>query len=101
MAGQRRVVRGLVLTACVRRHQFCWPTYGESLLEVIEGLEEGWDFFGGVFCVLIPDNLKAVVDRADRLNPRINPAFLEYAQARGFRIDPCIIASPTQKPRVE
>jgi len=100
-AGKRRVVKGLVLTACVSRHQFCWPTYGESLPEVIEGFEEGWEFFGGVFRVLIVDNLKAVVDRADPLNPRLNPAFLEYAQARGFVVDPCIICSPTQKPRVE
>ena len=101
LPGNRRVVKGLVLTACVSRHQFCWPTYGESLPEVIEGFEEGWEFFGGVFRVLITDNLKAVVDRADALNPRINPAFLEYAQARGFVVDPCIIGSPTQKPRVE
>lgn len=101
VAGKRRVVRGLILTACLSRHQFCWPTYGETLPEVIEGLEEGWEFFGGVFRVLIVDNLKAIVDRADPLNPRINPTFLEYAQARGFRIDPCIIGSPTQKPRVE
>ena len=55
MAGRRRVVKGLVLTACVSRHQFCWPTYGESLPEVIEGFEEGWEFFDGVFRVLIVD----------------------------------------------
>lgn len=97
----RRVVKGLVLTACLSRHQFCWVTYGETLPEVIEGLEEGWDFFGGIFRVLIVDNLKAVVDRSDALNPRINPTFLEYAQVRGFVVDPCMPASPTQKPRVE
>jgi transposase len=101
VGGRWRLVKGLILTACVSRHQFCWPTYGESLPEVIEGFEEGWDFFGGVFAVVITDNLKAVVDRADPLNPRINPAFLEYAQARGFVVDPCVAGSPTQKPRVE
>jgi transposase len=102
VAVRRRVVKGLVLSACVSCHQFCWPTYGESLPEVIEGFEEAWEFYGGVFRVLIVDNFfKAVVDRADPLNPRLNPAFLEYAQARGFRIDPCVVASPTQKPRVE
>ena len=100
-AGVRRVVKGLILTACVSRHQFCWPTYGETVAEVIEGFEEGWEFFGGVFRVVIVDNLKAVVDRADALNPRINPTFLEYSQARGFVVDPCIVASPTQKARVE
>jgi transposase len=99
--GVRRVVKGLILTACVSRHQFCWPTYGETVAEVIEGFEEGWEFFGGVFRVVIADNLKAVVDRADPVNPRLNPTFLEYAQNRGFVVDPCMIASPTQKPRVE
>lgn len=100
-SGTRRMVKGLVLTACVSRHQFCWPTYGESLHEVIEGFEAGWTFFGGVFRVLVVDNLKAVVDRADPLSPRLNPGFLEYAQARGFVVDPCVIGSPTQKARVE
>ncbi len=101
-SGQRRVVKGLIMTACVSRHQFCWPTYGESLAEVIEGLEESWEFFGGIFRVLIPDNLKSIVDNhADSIDPRFNPGFLEYAQARGFVVDPCMIKSPTQKPRVE
>lgn len=101
MPGQRRVVKGLILTACVSRHQFCWPTYGETLAEVIEGFEEAWGCFEGVFRVVVVDNLKAIVDRADPLNPRLNPGFLEYAQARGFVVDPCIVASPTHKPRVE
>lgn len=101
ISGQRRVVKGLILTAVVSRLVFCWPTYGETVLEVIEGLEEAWAFFEGVFRVLIVDNLKAIVDRADPLTPRLNPMFLEYAQARGFVIDPCIVGSPTQKPRVE
>jgi transposase len=99
--GRMRMVKGLVLTAGVSRHQFCWPTYGESLPEVIEGFEEAWEFFGGVFRVVVTDNLKAVVDRADPVGPRLNPGFLEYAQARGFVVDPCVVASPTQKPRVE
>ena len=55
VAGKRRLLKGLILTACLSRHQFCWPTYGESLPEVIEGFEEGWEFFGGVFRVLIVD----------------------------------------------
>lgn len=100
-SGPRRVVKGLILTACVSRHQFCWPTFGETVGEVIEGFEEAWEFFGGVFRVVITDNLKAVVDRADALNPRLNPTFLEYAQARGFVVDTCVVASPTHKPRVE
>ncbi len=98
---RQRWVRGLILTANVSRHQFCWVTYGETLPEVIEGFEEAWLFFGGVFKVVIVDNLGAVVTKADRLQPKINVGFLEYAQSRGFVIDTCEVASPTQKPRVE
>lgn len=97
----RRLVKGLVLTAVLSRHMFCWPTFGETLEEVIEGFEEAWIFFGGVFHVVISDNLKAIVLKADPLHPDLNAGFLEYAQARGFVVDPCIIKSPTHKPRVE
>lgn len=51
--------------------------------------------------MVIPDNLKAVVDRADPTNPRINTTFLEYSQARGFVIDPARVRRPQDKPRVE
>ena len=97
----KRLVKGLIFTACVSRHQFCWPTHGETLEEVIEGFEEAWFFFAGIFLVVIPDNLKAIVQKADPLQPLLNPAFLEYAQARGFVIDTCRVRSPRDKPRVE
>jgi transposase len=101
LSSPRRVAKGMIFTACVSRHQFCWPTFGESLEEVIEGFEEAWLFFGGVFRIAIVDNLKAIVLEADAFQPRLNPAFLEYAQARGFVIDPCRVRSPKDKPRVE
>jgi hypothetical protein len=58
-------------------------------------------FLGGVFAVIIPDNLKPVVDHADPLAPRFTDAFRDYAQARGFVIDPARVRHPQDKPRVE
>src|SRR5262249_37639090 len=58
-------------------------------------------YFGGVFRVVIPDNLTPVVIKPDPLAPRFNLAFLDYAQARGFAIDPARVRRPTDKPRVE
>ena len=99
--GRRRAVWALIFTAVVSRHMFVWLSFRQSLDDVIEGCEAAWAFFDGVFAVVIPDNLKAIVDQADPLNPRINPTFLEYAQARGFVIDPARVRKPTDKPRVE
>lgn len=41
------------------------------------------------------------MDRADPLQPRLNQAFVEYAQSRGFAVDPARVRRPQDKPRVE
>jgi transposase len=99
--GRRRVVQGLIFTAVYSRHMFVYPTYRQTLNDVIAGFEAAWAFFGGVFAVVIPDNMKAIVDKADATDPKLNDAFREYAQARGFAVDPARVRSPRDKPRVE
>lgn len=98
---RRRVVHGLIFTAVYSRHMFVWPTYRQTLQDVIAGFEAAWTFFGGVFAVVIPDNMKTIVTHADATEPKLNDAFREYAQARGFAVDPARIRSPRDKPRVE
>jgi transposase len=100
-AGRRRVCHGLVFTACYSRHCFVWLSFAQTTAAVIEGFEAAWAFFGGVFRTVIPDNLSAVVDKANPLDPRLNQAFVEYAQARGFAIDAARVRHAQDKPRVE
>ena len=78
-----------------------WLTFRQDLAAVIAGFEAAWAFFGGVFEVVIPDNMAAIVDRAHPLEPRLNRAFAEYAQDRGFVVDPARVRRPADKPRVE
>ncbi len=99
--GYRRVVWALIFTASFSRHCFVWLSHRQTLDDVIDGFEAAWVFFGGVFRTVIPDNLKAVVIDADPLAPRLNEAFVEYAQARGFHVDPARVRRPQDKPRVE
>jgi transposase len=99
--GTQRVVHGLIFTAVYSRHTFVYPTHQQTLEEVIAGFEAAWAFFGGVFAVVIPDNMKAIVDQAHATEPRLNDAFREYAQARGFVVDPARVRRPRDKPRVE
>jgi transposase len=98
---RNRVVQALIFTAVFSRHCFVWLTFRQTTETVIAGCEAAWVFFGGVFKTLIPDNMSAIVDGADALEPRLNQAFVEYAQARGFLIDPARVRSPQDKPRVE
>ncbi len=100
-AGRRRVVHALIFTAVYSRHCFVWLSFRQDLAAVIAGCEAAWAFFGGVFKVLIPDNMAAIVERANALEPRLNRGFAEYAQDRGFAVDPARVRRPADKPRVE
>jgi hypothetical protein len=80
---------------------FVWLTFSQTLEAVIAGCEAAWAFFGGVFKVLIPDNMKAIVATADPVNPRFTVGWLDYAQHCGFATDSTRVRSPKDKPRVE
>ena len=99
--GKRRRLRAWIFTAVVSRHRFVYPIERETTASAIEACEAAWEFFGGVFRVLLPDNTKAIVQRADPLEPLINAVFLEYSQARHFQIDTARVRKPKDKARVE
>jgi len=86
--GRRRRLRAWIFTPGVSRYRFVYPCFQETTASAIEACEAAWEFYGGVFRTLIPDNTKAIVQDPDALAPRLTRAFLEYAQARGFQIDP-------------
>jgi transposase len=99
--GRRQRFRAWIFTAVLSRYRFVYPVFRETTETAIEACEAAWAFFQGVFRVLIPDNTKAIVQRADPLEPRLTAAFLEYAQARGFVIDPTRVRRARDKARVE
>ena len=100
-SGRNRLAWALIFVSVFSRHMFVFLTFRQTLEMVIGGFELAWDFFGGVFKVVIPDNLKAIVNDADPTSPRLNDAFLEYSQSRGFVVDPARVRHPKDKPRVE
>ena len=99
--GRRRKVHALIFTAVSSRHQFVWLTFSQTLTAVIAGCEAAWGFFGGVFAVIIPDNLKPVVNQADQFSPVLSSGWLDYSQHVGFGTDPARVRSPKDKPKVE
>jgi transposase len=99
--GRRRTVYGLLVTLCFSRYAFLWIALRQDLRAVLDGLEAAWVFFGGVVRRLVGDNLKPVVLRPDRYDPHLQRVFLEYAQYRGFVVDPAVPDHATGKPKVE
>jgi transposase len=98
---KRRHFRAWIFTAVFSRYRFVYPTFEETTARAIEACEAAWEFFGGIFRVLIPDNTKAIIVQADPLTPHVTVAFLEYAQARHFHVDPTRVRHPRDKARVE
>ena len=97
----RRTLHAFVCTAVHSRHTFVYPCWRETTEATIEALEAAWEFFGGVFAGVIPDNLKAVVIKPDPIQPIFNEIFLEYSQSRRFLIGPARVRRPKDKGRVE
>lgn len=100
-SGRNRVVHALIFTAVYSRHMFVWLTFNQTLEAIIAGCEAAWRFFGGVFKVLIPDNMTPIVPKADSTDPQFSVGWTEYSQARGFFTDPARVSHPCDKPRVE
>lgn len=99
--GVRRKLWVLVVTLTVSRYMFVWPLLTQTTVALCEGLDAAWRFFDGVPKRVVPDNMTAAVVRPDAKDPGIQQGFLEYAQARGFFVDPARVRRPQDKARVE
>lgn len=100
-SGDSRKVYALVLTAGYSRHQYVYLTHRQTLEELVEGLERGWAFFGGVFRVVVVDNARTVVALAEPCGARLSERFVAYAQERGFVVDATRVRRPQDKAKVE
>ncbi|MFW0797807.1 IS21 family transposase [Gordonia sp. CPCC 205515] len=99
--GKRRKVFALVFTAVYSRHTFVWLSHTQTLSAILAGCAAAWEFFGGVFTVLIPDNMKPIVSQADKVNPILSQGWLDYTAHAGFVTDTARVRTPQDKPRVE
>lgn len=81
--GGRRVVHALIFTAVFSRHMFVWLTHAQTTQAVIDGCEAAWRFFDGVFRVVVPDNMSAIVVQADAVTPRFTDAFVDTRSPAG------------------
>lgn len=67
----------------------------------IAATQNALHFFGGVPRVLIPDNLKSAVTRADKYEAELNATFLDFANHYGTSVLPARSYKPQDKAHVE
>jgi transposase len=100
-ARRRRVAWALLVTLAHSRHQYVHVSFHQTVPEFIAGLEDAWEYFGGVTKRVVIDNLRAAVTKAHRYDPTFQRTFEEYAAHRGFVIDAAVVRHPKGKPKVE
>lgn len=85
---------------------FSQLTYVEAVAsqkkeDFIGATQNAFRFFGGVPRVLIPDNLKSAVQKADKYEAEINTAFIDFANHYGTTVLPARSRKPKDKAIVE
>ena len=98
---RNRLIWASLVTLGFSRHQYVHVSFSQKLDVVIDGLEEAWEFFGGVPLRVVVDNMKTAVVKSDRYEPIFQRSTEQYAEHRGFVIDPAVARHPTGKPIVE
>jgi transposase len=76
-------------------------TRGETTSDWLSGQARALDYFGGVPKKIVPDNPKALVTRASRYDPDLNPSYQEFALHYSVAIVPARVRSPRDKAKVE
>jgi len=99
--GKRRTVYVFIGTLGHSRHKFVEFVFSQNQQSFVESHIKMFNFFGGTTQSLRIDNLKSGVIKPDLYNPQLNRAYREMAEYYGIFIDPCRVATPTDKPIVE
>lgn len=74
---------------------FAEATWTQSLPDWLMSNRRMLEYYGGVSEILVPDNLRSGVSKANRYEAKINPSYQEFASHYGT----CVIPARVRKPR--
>ncbi len=101
LSGVLRTAWAFVMTLAFSRHQYVEFVFDQSIATWIRLHVNAFAFFGGVPQRVVCDNLKAAIVVALRDDPLVQQTYRECAEHYGFLIDPCRVATPEHKGKVE
>lgn len=82
-------------------YTFACATPGQTQIDWLTGIGRTLKFIGGVTALIVPDNPRALVSRADRYEPELNRATAEFAHHYDTVILPARPKKPQDKAKVE
>jgi transposase len=99
--GRRRAVHAFISTLAHSRHKFVEFTFKQDQRSFTASHVHMFGFFGGIPVRLNFDNLKSGVIKPDLYDPEFNRTYQEMAEFYGCFLDPCRVAKPKDKAKVE
>jgi transposase len=82
-------------------YTFCEATWTQRSQDWIGSHVRMFSYFGGAPRVIVPDNLKAAVTKADRFSPVINDTYKALCRYYNTIVFPARARKPKDKPRAE
>lgn len=82
-------------------YTFCEATWSQQIRDWVGSHIRAFEFFGGVPELLIPDNLKSGVTKANRYDPDLNPTYRDMARHYGTAVMPARVRKPKDKSKAE
>ena len=82
-------------------YTFACATAGQTTADWLGAQRLALEFFGGVPQIIVPDNPKAIITRACRYEPDLNPAYQDFARHYATAIVPARVRRPRDKAKVE
>lgn len=101
VTGESHLAKLFVAVLGASNMTYVEPVLGEDLSIWLGCHVRAFEFFGGVPEIVVPDNLKSGVTRADRYDPEINPSYADLARHYGVAVIPARVRKPRDKAKVE
>jgi transposase len=99
--GEARTVDILVVTLAASGYTYAKATLDQTKPSLINGMIQAFEFYGGITELIVPDNLKSAVTKADKYDPEINEAFQDMADHYGAAVLPARPYRYKDKAKVE
>jgi transposase len=99
--GEIREAQVFVAVMGASSYTFAEATWSQKLPDWIASHQRAFAFFGGVPALLVPDNLRSGVDKADRFEPELNSTYWAMGAHYGCAVLPARPYKPRDKAKAE
>ena len=99
--GEIRQAQIFVATLGASNYTYTEATWSQKVKDWLASHVRTLEFFGGVPEVIVPDNLKSGVKRANYYEPELNVSYADFAEHYGVAIIPTRVRKPKDKAKVE